>query len=59
MNTTEMTNRVQDLQRRATETARNVVGTTDKYVHENAWKTVALAALVGCIIGYFLGNRRD
>ncbi len=59
MNTSEMTDKVQDLQRRARETARDVAETTDRYIHENAWKSVAFAAVVGCIIGYFLASRRD
>ncbi len=59
MNTRLMTDKVQELQKRATETARDVAETTDRYVHENAWKSMAIAAVVGCIIGYFLASRRD
>jgi len=59
MKTREMTDKLQDWQQRATETARNVGEATDKYVHENAWSSIALAAVVGCVIGYFLANRRD
>ena len=59
MNTREMTDKLQDLQQRATETARNWGEATDRYVHENAWTTVALAAVLGCIVGYFLAGRRD
>jgi hypothetical protein len=63
MNTREMTDKVtdkmQDWQRRATETARNLGQVTDKYVHENAWSSIALAAVLGCVVGYFLANRRD
>jgi len=59
MNTNVMTDKLQDWQRRATETARTVGEATDKYVHENAWTSVALAAVVGCIIGYLLSHNRD
>jgi len=59
MNTREMTDKIQDLQKRATETARNIGEATDTYVHENTWTTIALAAVLGCIFGYFLAGRRD
>jgi len=63
MNTKEMTDqitdKVQDWQRRATKTAREVGQVTDKYVHENAWSSIALAAVLGCVVGYFLATRRD
>ena len=63
MNTREMTDKVtdtmQDWQRKATRTARDLGQATDKYVHENAWSSVALAAVLGCIVGYFLASRRD
>ena len=59
MNTTQMTDKLQDWQRRATETARNVGQVTDRYVHENAWSSVALAAVVGCIIGFLMSYSRD
>jgi ElaB/YqjD/DUF883 family membrane-anchored ribosome-binding protein len=63
MNTREMTDKVsdkfQDWQQRATETARNVGRATDDYVHENTWTTVAIAAMFGCLVGFLLANRRD
>lgn len=39
------------------EKAREVSRVTDEFVHENAWTTVAVAAVVGCLIGYFLRPR--
>lgn len=41
--------------------AREVSQATDGYVHENAWKTVAGAALVGVLVGmcFMSGNGRD
>lgn len=57
MKTRELTDKLQDWQERASETARNVGEITDRYVHENTWTTIAVAALVGCIIGYLLAPR--
>ena len=59
MNTTEFTNRVQDWQKRATETAKNFGQTTDTYVRENTWTTLTIAALLGCVVGYLLTSDRD
>ncbi|HXS68763.1 MAG TPA: hypothetical protein VN761_07955 [Candidatus Polarisedimenticolia bacterium] len=59
MKTNDVTERLQDLQQRATESARNMAHVTDEYVHENAWTSVAIAALAGCLIGFFLGRGRD
>ena len=57
MKTREITDTLQDWQKRATDTARNVSDVTDRYVHENTWTTIAVAALFGCIIGYLLTPR--
>ena len=54
MNKTDLTNRVQDWKKRATETAKNVGQTTHRYVRQNAWSTLAIAALVGCVVGLML-----
>jgi len=54
-----MSEKIQDWQKRASETARNIGEATDDYVHENTWTTIALSALLGCIFGYFLAGRRD
>jgi ElaB/YqjD/DUF883 family membrane-anchored ribosome-binding protein len=59
MNTTEITDKLQDWKRRATDTARHVGAATDRCVHENAWTSIAFAAVVGCIIGYLMSYRRD
>jgi len=32
---------------------------TDDYVHENTWTSVALAAVVGCLIGFLMARSRD
>jgi ElaB/YqjD/DUF883 family membrane-anchored ribosome-binding protein len=59
MKTSDLKDRLQDFQDRATETARSAMQTTHEYVHENAWKTVACAAVLGCILGFLLGRSRD
>jgi ElaB/YqjD/DUF883 family membrane-anchored ribosome-binding protein len=59
MNKTELTNRVQDWQKRATETAKKAGQTTHRYVRENTWSTLVIAALVGCMVGYLLAPDRD
>jgi ElaB/YqjD/DUF883 family membrane-anchored ribosome-binding protein len=30
---------------------------TDNYVHENAWKTIGVAAGIGVLIGFIMGRR--
>ena len=59
MNTKEMTGKMQDWQRRATERARDMGQATDQYVRENTWTTIAIAALLGCVIGYLIAGRDD
>jgi ElaB/YqjD/DUF883 family membrane-anchored ribosome-binding protein len=59
MNTREMTEKVQDWQKRATETAKNVGEVTDNYVRENTWTSLAFAAVLGCVVGYLMGTSRD
>jgi ElaB/YqjD/DUF883 family membrane-anchored ribosome-binding protein len=59
MNTQDVTDRIQDFQKKATDTVRNVTDTTDQYIRDNTWTSIACAALVGCIIGYLLAGRGD
>ena len=59
MNTNDVTERLQGFQKKATETARNACQATDDYVHDNVWTSVAVAAVVGCVVGFFLGRGRD
>jgi ElaB/YqjD/DUF883 family membrane-anchored ribosome-binding protein len=53
----ELTHRFRDLQQSLGEKAKDLSKKTDEYVHDNPWRTVGIAALVGCIIGFIL--RRD
>ena len=41
------------------ETAKNVSDTTDRYVRDNPWQTVGIAALAACLVGYIIGTLRD
>lgn len=73
MNTTDIKDRTEELeeqarswketaqewQQTALETARNAAQSTDQYVRENVWSTIALAALTGCALGFLLGRSRD
>ncbi|HWH69880.1 MAG TPA: DUF883 C-terminal domain-containing protein [Candidatus Sulfotelmatobacter sp.] len=54
-----MTDKFQDWQKRATETAKTFGQTTDQYVRENTWTTIAIAAVLGCVLGFVLANRED
>jgi ElaB/YqjD/DUF883 family membrane-anchored ribosome-binding protein len=45
------------MQQRLGDKARDVSRVTDQYVHENTWTTIAVAAAIGCIIGFFLRPR--
>ncbi|HEY0454909.1 MAG TPA: DUF883 C-terminal domain-containing protein [Verrucomicrobiae bacterium] len=49
--------RLRDMQQRFGEKAKNVSDITDRYVHENAWKTIGLAVAIGFIAGFLVGNR--
>ena len=59
MNTKELKDTAQDWQKKAQETARNLGQSTDNYVRENTWSTLALAAVLGCLVGYLLTTGRD
>ena len=59
MNTSDVTEKLQDYQKKVTEATRNACVATDEYVHEYVWTTVAAAAVIGCVIGFFLGRGRD
>ncbi len=53
----ELTHRFKDLQQQLGEKAKNISEFTDQYVHDNPWRTVGIAVLVGCIVGFLM--RRD
>jgi ElaB/YqjD/DUF883 family membrane-anchored ribosome-binding protein len=41
-----------------TERARYAADYTDQYVHENPWKSIGFAAVVGLLIGVLMSGRR-
>ena len=43
---------------RALDTTRNAAKTADQYVHQNTWTTIAMAAVLGCVIGAVLSRSR-
>jgi len=53
----EAANRLRDLQQQFGTKAKEASRATHEFVHENAWTTVAIAAVIGCMIGYFLRPR--
>ena len=55
----ELGGKVQDWQKQATRTAREVGEKTDTYVRENTWASIACAALVGCVVGYVVAGSRS
>jgi ElaB/YqjD/DUF883 family membrane-anchored ribosome-binding protein len=48
--------RLRDVQDRMSDTARSVGDTTNQYVRENPWKTIAIVAIAACLTGWFLKN---
>ena len=57
INPSEAKNRLRDLQEQLAPKVRQATQVTDDFVHENAWTTVAIAAVIGCMIGFFLRPR--
>ncbi len=49
----------QDWTERFKGSARSAASQADSYLHENAWTSVALVAIVAGFLGYLLGRGRD
>ena len=45
-------------QEAVTDRARYAADYTDQYVHENPWKSIGFAAVVGLLIGVLMSGRR-
>lgn len=56
-NPREATQRIKEWQGIVTDKAKDVSAVTDRYVQDNPWKTVAIAAIVGCILGFLMRPR--
>ena len=66
MNATEMASKAQDLKEQAQEwqetakdRVRRATNAANEYVQSNAWTSIAVAAVVGCVIGFFLAKSSD
>lgn len=59
MNAQEMTTKFRGWQKRASERAKDASLVADEYVRENAWTTLTIAALFGCVIGYLIARQGD
>ena len=44
---------------RAVESAKHASVATDKFVHDNVWTTITIAALAGCAVGFLLARGHD
>jgi ElaB/YqjD/DUF883 family membrane-anchored ribosome-binding protein len=58
MNTCDFTSKIGECQQQVAETARSIGNATDKYVRENTWASIGVAALLGCVVGYLLACRQ-
>jgi ElaB/YqjD/DUF883 family membrane-anchored ribosome-binding protein len=59
MKTRELSGKIEDWQQKISEAARDAGEATDDYVHEHTWSSIAFAAVIGCVFGFLLGNRRE
>ncbi len=55
----DLTDQARDWQQKAGETARRTGRAVHEYVNDNAWMSVAIAAAIGCAIGFLLTRDRD
>ncbi|MDB6067843.1 MAG: hypothetical protein JWR26_4051 [Pedosphaera sp.] len=46
-------------QRKALRTAKAATEATNRFVHENPWRSILIATLAACTFGYLLGTKRD
>jgi len=50
---------IQDWQKKVSSKAKDMGNATDDYVHENTWSSIAFAAVIGCVVGFLMGNRQQ
>ncbi len=48
---------LQEFQSTLVDKTKSAARTADDYVHENSWKSIAVVALVGVVIGLAVGRR--
>jgi ElaB/YqjD/DUF883 family membrane-anchored ribosome-binding protein len=51
--------RLQQKSRALLEDTKQACAATDRYVHENPWASLGVAAAVGMLIGFLVGQRRS
>jgi len=49
--------RLQSLEEQVLERSRDAAKETDRYVHENPWQAISVAAGIGLLLGLLLGRR--
>lgn len=49
--------RIQEMQNTALETGREMVIGTDKYLQENLWRTIAISAGIGVLLGVAISRK--
>ena len=54
----QFSDRLQAVQERLGDTARNVSRSTDEYVHENPWQMIGIAAAAALLLGFLIGTTR-
>jgi ElaB/YqjD/DUF883 family membrane-anchored ribosome-binding protein len=54
----QLSDRFQAVQQRVGETAKDVSRSTDEYVHENPWKSIAIVAAAALLLGLIFGGSR-
>jgi ElaB/YqjD/DUF883 family membrane-anchored ribosome-binding protein len=51
--------RLQQKSRALLEETKQACAATDRYVHDNPWTSLGVAAAVGMLIGFLVGQRRS
>jgi ElaB/YqjD/DUF883 family membrane-anchored ribosome-binding protein len=70
MNTTDIAEKAQDLKEQAQERAqdwqetarhqvRKATSAANEYVQDNAWASIAIAAVVGCVAGFLMARASE
>jgi ElaB/YqjD/DUF883 family membrane-anchored ribosome-binding protein len=49
--------KIQEVQATAVETGKEIAASTDKYLQENLWRTIAISAGIGMLIGIAISRK--